>query len=83
MLIDAALRRPEGATIHQPRATPWELVMPKRNEPCKGVTRCTGLRVPPLQGWRYRHRNSQGAALGYRIGAPLGRRLISTYWHRG
>jgi hypothetical protein len=56
MLIDAVLRRPEGAAIHQPRAMFWEL-----------VTRS----------------NSQGAALGYRIGASLGRRLISTYWHRG
>jgi hypothetical protein len=81
MLVDVVLQRPEGAAIHQPRVTPWELVIRREREPCKGVTRCTGLRVAPLQGWRTPYHNSQGVALGYRVGAPSGRRFPLTDWH--
>jgi hypothetical protein len=81
MLLDAALRRPEGAAIHQPRATPWEPVMRGEQKPCKGVTRWRGRRVAPLQGWHTPHRNSQGVALGYRIVAPLGRQIPLADWY--
>jgi hypothetical protein len=35
LLIDAVLRRPEGAAIHQPRATPWEPVISREASPVR------------------------------------------------
>jgi hypothetical protein len=65
--------RPYGAPKGQPFIR--EPVIRRERKPCKGVTRCKRLRVPPLQGWCTPHHNSQGVALGYRIGAPLGRQF--------
>jgi hypothetical protein len=59
----------------------WEPVIRRERKPCKGVTRCKRLRVPPLQGWCTPHRNSQALPWAIGLVPPLGRQFPLTDWH--
>ena len=65
-------KSPEGAEIHQPRATPWEIVPKSKLSPserAKSNLIASPNGAPSGLGIV---QNSQGVALGFRVTAPSG-----------